>query len=210
MFLSTEELYDYFITKSKPIPPERIGQQPIMLSFDDGYKNIYTNLIYTLERLEKQYGKKVKVVLFVNPGTLADYVSNASIHMTCNDLRDGIKKGYFDVQSHGLTHKNLTKINEQELITELGQAQTDLRKCTAGLDAGQKVASHIAYPFGASNPKVEKYAAKYYESGYLYNSKILKLPSLRDYFQISRLTVNESHSPNQLIKIAEKALKIKA
>src|SRR6476469_5499840 len=71
-FLSSEELYDYFIAKSKPIPAEHIGEKPIMLSFDDGYKNNYTNLLYSLERLEKKYGKKVKVVLFINPGTLAN------------------------------------------------------------------------------------------------------------------------------------------
>lgn len=209
-FVTSEELYDYFVTKSKPIPSEHIGQKPIMLSFDDGYKNVYTNLIYTLERIEKKYQKKVKVVVFINPGTLADYVSNASIHMTCNDLREGIKKGFYDVQSHGLTHKNLTKISEQELIAELAQAQTDLRKCVEGLDPDNKVASHIAYPFGASNREVEKYASKYYLSGYLYNSKMMKLPKLRNHYQISRITVNDRHSAKELIKMAEKALTIKS
>jgi hypothetical protein len=55
-----------FLTKSQQIPPEHIGQKPIMLSFDDGYKNIYTNLLPILEKLETKYGRKVKVVLFVN------------------------------------------------------------------------------------------------------------------------------------------------
>lgn len=209
-FLTTQELYDYFVTKSKPIPAEHIGQKPIMLSFDDGYKNIYTNLIYTLERIEKKYGKKVKVVLFVNPGTLADYVSNSSIHMTCNDLREGIKKGFYDVQSHGLTHKNLTKINEQELIAELSKAQTNLKKCVADLDPDSKFGSHIAYPYGATNKQVEKYASQYYLSGYLYNSKIMKIPNFSNHYKISRITVNETHSPNRLIEMAEKAMAIKA
>lgn len=209
-FLTSEELYDYFIVKSKPIPAKHIGQRPTMLSFDDGYKNIYTNLIYSLERLEKKYAQKVKVVLFVNPGTLADYVSNTSIHMTCNDLREGLKKGFYDIQSHGLTHKNLAKIETQDLITELSQAQTDLRKCIAELDPDKKVAAHIAYPYGASNSKVEEYASQYYLSGYLYNSKMLKLPQLSNHYKISRITVNDTHSPSRLIKMAEKALKIKA
>lgn len=207
--ISSEELYDYFIAKSKPIPAEHIGEKPIMLSFDDGYKNNYTNLLYSLDRLEKKYGKKVKVVLFINPGTLATYDSNASIHMTCNDLRDGFKKGFYDIQSHGLTHKNLTKINDKELVAELEQAQATLRKCVEGLDPEGKVAAHIAYPFGAYNGKVKEYASKYYASGYLYNSKPLKLGWLRNNYEISRITVNNTQSPNKLIKIAENSLKIK-
>ncbi len=209
-FLSTADIYDYFITKSKPIPVEHIGQKPIMLSFDDGYKTNYTDLLYSLERVEKKYGQKVKVVLFINPGTLANYESNASIHMTCNDLRDGFKKGFYDLQSHGLTHKNLTQIETQKLITELGQAQVELRKCVEGLDLDSKVASHIAYPYGASNRKVESYASKYYLSGYLYNSKLLKLSRFENPYKISRMTVNETHSPNKLIEIAERALKIQS
>lgn len=209
-FLTSEELYNYFIIKSKQIPAEHVGQKPIMLSFDDGYKNIYTNLIYSLERLEKKYERKIKVVLFINPGTLADYVSNASEHMTCNDLRDGFKQGFYDIQSHGLTHKNLTKINDRDLLAELGQAQSNLRKCIADLDPEKKVANHIAYPYGASNSKVEEYASQYYLSGYLYNSKIMKLPQLGNHYKISRITVNDTHSPERLIKMAEKALKIKA
>ena len=205
--LSTEELYDYFINKSKQIPPEHIGQKPIVLSFDDGYKNNYTNLLYSLERAEKKYRKKVKAVLFINPGTLADYQSNASMHMTCSDLRDGFEKGFYDLQSHGLTHKNLTKIDTQTLITELSQAQIGLRSCIGGLDSDNKVASHIAYPYGALNSQVERYVSKYYLSGYLYNGKPLKLWRFKNY-RISRITVNEGHSPQSLIRLAERSLKI--
>ena len=191
--LSTEELYDYFITKSKQIPTEHIGQKPIMLSFDDGYKNNYTNLIYSLERAEKKYAKKVKVVLFINPGTLADYKSNASMHMTCDDLRDGFKRGFYDLQSHGLTHKNLTKIDTPTLITELSQAQSGLRKCLAGLDPDNKVASHIAYPYGALNSQVESYVSKYYLSGYLYNGKPLKLWRFKNYKSPESLLMKHTH-----------------
>lgn len=208
-FLTTQELYDYFLTKSKPIPYEHLNQKPIMLSFDDGYKTVYTNLIPFLDKIEEKYSKKVKIVLFVNPGTLAKPKSTASTHLKCQDLREGFKKGFYDIQSHGLNHKNLTQLSSQELINELLKAQIQLRKCTEGLDPEQKVASHLAYPYGAYNERVEYYASKYYLSSYLYNSRILKYFRLRNYYEIPRLTVNRHKPASRLIKMAEKSHPIK-
>lgn len=208
-FLSAPDLYDYFLTKSKDIPPEHLGQKPIMISFDDGYKTVYTNLIPFLDKLEEKYGKKVKVVLFVNPGTLAKPRSRASTHLGCQQLREGLKKGFYDIQSHGLNHKNLTKITNQELVDELLQAQTQLRKCTEGLDPEQKVASHLAYPYGAYNKRSEDYVSKYYLSSYLYNSRLLKSCRLKSYYEIPRLTVNHQKPVSRLIKMAERSHKIK-
>ncbi len=207
-FITTQELYDYFITKSKEIPNVHLGQKIIMFSFDDGYKTIHTNLLPILEQIEAKYGRQVKVVLFVNPGTLANYESDRSIHMTCNDLREGLSKGYYDIQSHGLNHKNLTKISTEELIKELADAQSKLRECTTGLDKNNQVAAHLAYPYGATNGKVEEYASKYYSSGYLYNSKVMKIGWLKSNYQIPRLTINAKQSAKYLDKIADKAYKL--
>lgn len=207
-FISAQDLYDYFLTKAQKIPSEHIGQKPIMLSFDDGYKNVYTNLLPMLEKIENKYGRKVKVVLFVNPGTLADYQSNSSIHMTCKDLRAGLEKGFYDIQSHGLNHKKLTDLDTQDLIREVAEAQVKLRECTQDLDPNKTVASHLAYPYGASNKKVEEYALKYYLSGYLYNSRIMKLGWVRNNYQIPRLSVNWKKSPSRLIQMAESSSKL--
>ena len=62
-FLSAQELYDFFITENQEIPSEHIGQKPIVLSFDDSYKTINTNLLPVLEKLETRYGKKGKSYL---------------------------------------------------------------------------------------------------------------------------------------------------
>jgi peptidoglycan/xylan/chitin deacetylase (PgdA/CDA1 family) len=208
-FLTTQELYDYFLTSSKKIPTEHLNQKPIMISFDDGYKTVYTNLVPILEKLEQKYGQKVKVVLFVNPGTLATPKSIASTHLGCQELREGFKKGFYDIQSHGLNHKKLTELNPQDLIVELLQAQTQLRSCTNGLDPEQKVASHLAYPYGAYNKQVEAYSSRYYLSSYLYNSRILKHCWLKNYYEIPRLTVNRRKPASLLIKMAQRSHQIK-
>ena len=113
---------------------------------------------------EKKYAKKVKVVLFINPGTLDKQGSNDSTHLGCQELREGLEKGFYDIQSHGENHKKLTKLTPQKLVNELLQAQTELRECTKGLDSEHNVASHLAYPYGAYNDQVKFYASKYYLS----------------------------------------------
>jgi poly-beta-1,6-N-acetyl-D-glucosamine N-deacetylase len=207
-FLSSQEMYDYFITKSQAIPNEKIDQRPIMLSFDDSYKSYYTILLPLLENLEKTYKKKVKVVLFLNPGFLAKDETKSSTRLVCGDLREGFRKGFYDIQSHGQNHKNLAELTEKDLVYELVEAQNQLRKCTEGLDKNKTVASHIAYPFGAVNNKVEAVVAKYYLSGYLYNSRIFKLGWLRSPYQVPRLSVNYAKKPASLIKMAETAMKV--
>jgi poly-beta-1,6-N-acetyl-D-glucosamine N-deacetylase len=207
-FLSAQDLYDYFVTENQEIPPEHIGQKPILLSFDDSYKTIYTNLLPVLEKLELRHGKKAKAILFVNPATLAKPEQNSTTYLTCADLRDGYTKGFYDIQSHGFSHKNLTQVNAATLDTELAQAQTQLRNCMAGLAPTEAIASHIAYPYGAANPQVEAAAAKYYASGFLYNSKILRFCWLKNRYAISRFTVNRDKSAARLIQMAERSTQL--
>ena len=202
-FLSTQELYDYFVASpKKEIPAEYRDLKKVMIAFDDGNKSIYTHLLPMLEKLEKKYGTKNKAVVFINSGFLGPHNSLIK-KVKCQDLRDGFKKGFYDIQSHGLNHENLAKISLEALDRELSEDQIRLRKCTQDLDANQTIASHIAYPFGAVNKQVEKYVAKYYKSGYLYDSLKLKLRFWsHNKYRISRLTVNSKHSAKRLINLA--------
>ena len=202
-FLSTQELYDYFVANpQKIVPAEYRDRKKVMIAFDDGNKSIYTHLLPMLEKLEKKYGTKNKAVVFINSGFLGPHNSLIK-KVKCQDLRDVFKKGFYDIQSHGLNHENLTKISLEALDRELSEDQIRLRKCTQDLDPNQTVASHIAYPFGAVNKQVDKYVAKYYKSGYLYDSLKLKLRLFPpNKYRISRLTVNSKHSAKRLINLA--------
>ena len=202
-FISTQELYDYYLSKPyKPLPPEHRQQKKVMITFDDGYKSVYTNLLPILEKLENKYGKKVKVVLFVNPGFIGRRGKTLD-KANCQELREGFQKGFYDLQSHGLNHENLTTISVKALDRELAQAQIKLRKCTQGLDPDGTVGSHIAYPYGAVNKEVDKYVSRYYLSGYLYNSLTLKLGLFgANRYRIPRLTANKKHSVQRLTTMA--------
>ncbi|HLO88042.1 MAG TPA: polysaccharide deacetylase family protein [Nostocaceae cyanobacterium] len=202
-FLTSQDLYDYFLTKSKAIPPQHRGQKAIMLTFDDGYKTVYTNLLPVLSKLEKKYNKKIKVVLFINPGHLANEQSIASTKLSCPELRAGFKKDFFDIQSHGENHLDLTKLSQQKIFSELLLSRIKLRKCLQDLDPDQKVAAHLAYPYGAYNKLVEQYVKKYYLSAYLYNDETLNYSCLKNSYQIPRLMVYSQRKSQEVIKIIQ-------
>ncbi|MDJ0516095.1 MAG: polysaccharide deacetylase family protein [Trichodesmium sp. MO_231.B1] len=208
-FLSSQDLFIYFINKSQPIPTEHIGQKPVMLTFDDGYKGVHKNGIPILERMEKKYAEKVKFVLFVNPKSLGFDNGKDLPHLSCQDLREGYQKDFYDIQSHGFTHKNLTKIDSKELDVELYFAKLALRKCTNDLDKNKIVAAHIAYPFGAINKRVERKLPKYHLTGFIYDDNFLRVNYLKNQFRISRITVSDGTSPYKLIRLASQASTLK-
>ncbi|MBE9143606.1 polysaccharide deacetylase family protein [Planktothrix mougeotii] len=204
-FLTTQDLFTYFIQKSQPIPQERIGQKPIMISFDDGYEGVHQNVLPILKDLEENYNKKVKIVWFINPGLMGVKLKDFIPHVSCEELRDGYKRGYYDIQSHGQTHEKLTLIKGKKLKFELEQAKLDLRTCMQDLDKNKWVAAHFAYPFGKVNRRVEKSLSPYYLTGYVYDGNMLRINRYTNKYRLSRITVNRYTSPRSLIRIAKRA-----
>ncbi len=202
-FLSSQELYDYFLSvNNKKIPDEHQGQKKVMLTVDDGYKSAHVNLMSLAESIEEKYGKKIKIVWFLNPSFLG--INGVELdHASCEDLRAGLEKGFYDLQSHGANHKDLTTLKVKDLEKELLNSQQILKECTQDLDSNKTVASHIAYPFGEVNDQVEKYVAKYYLSGYLYNNLPLKLGWWsKNNYRIPRVSIHSRIPVKKLVWIA--------
>ncbi|MGL5131383.1 MAG: polysaccharide deacetylase family protein, partial [Planktothrix sp.] len=208
-FLTSQDLFIYFIEKSQPIPVERIGQKPVMISFDDGYHGVHENVLPILKDLEKNYNQKFKIVWFVNPGLMGVKLKDFLPHATCEELRDGYKRGYYDIQSHGQTHQQLTLIKGKDLKFELEQAKLDLRNCMEDLDKNKWVSAHFAYPFGKVNRRVEKSLSPYYLTGYIYDGNMARINRYINKYRISRITVNRYSSPKSLIRIAKRATTLK-
>lgn len=200
-FLTTRELYDYFLSPDKkPLPRDLAGRKKVAIAIDDGYKSAHKNAIAILEDLEARYGRKVKLIWFVNPAFLG--VPGAVLdHATCEELRDGFERGFYDLQSHGANHRNLTELEPAVLEKELASAQEILRNCVAGLPA-DRVAQHIAYPFGAIDRRTQPYVAKYYRTGYLYDGKTLKLHGFVDRYRLPRIVANRDRTPERLLWMA--------
>ncbi len=203
-FLSTQEFYEYFLTQEKPIPSEQKGKKPILISFDDGYQNLQNNLLPLLESLEGKFHKKIKVVLFINPG-LMETIDADLTYLSCDDLRDGFQKGFYDIQSHGLSHLKMTTLNVKVLDFELSRSKLLLKQCLKNLDKDKTVAQHLAFPFGATNEQVEKYTTAHYRSAYLYDNKCFEAGSPKNNkYRINRLMAYRSISPQKIIEELKK------
>lgn len=202
-FLSADEFFEYFVKKNKPLPPELNDKKPIMLSFDDGYKGLHRNLLPLLDEIEREHKQKIKVVLFVNPALL-NVVDGDLVYMSCSDLQEGVQKGFFDVQSHGLTHRHMTDLNVEELSFDLVQAKHVLRQCLNDFIEINKVAKYLAYPYGEANEQVIKYAQQEYFAAFMYNHKLFAINSKYNHtYKIPRLIMSRTTSVDSLIKTLE-------
>lgn len=208
-FLSSQDLYDYFLVRNKKIPAEYLCRKAVAITFDDGYINANVYLMPILKDLQNKYQKTIKVILFLNPKFMERKQTSKVQYLKCQDLTEGIEKGFYDVQSHGFSHSDLTKLNTKFLQFELAESQKYLKQCTEGLKENSTIAEHLAYPYNRVNSQVLEYTSKYYLSGYLYNDRIHKIGWWKNNYKISRVEVLREDSPEKLISIAQKASTIK-
>ncbi len=199
-FLSTQEFYDYFLVKSSPIPYGKRKAKPVMLTFDDGYKNIDLYLLPLLTEIQEKYNKPIKIVLFINPKFIEQNKQNQKIkYLQCQDLQKGVERGIYDVQSHGFSHRDLTKLDLNQLNYELQKSQTSLQTC---LGKHNSVALHFAYPYDRVNSGVEVQTSKYYLSAFRFNSRFRKILFKKNNYTIPRIGVSQQDSLEKLIKFS--------
>lgn len=104
--------------------------RPIVISFDDGYQNIYDNAYPIMER----YGLTGTVYIVANRLRSDGFLDRGQ-------LKEMLASGW-EVGSHGMTHTELTQ-NHDLVRTEILQSRLDLNDAL-----GIKVFS-FAYPFGS-------------------------------------------------------------
>ncbi len=129
-----------------------ITRPSVVLTFDDGYKDILQWKEYFAKR-------NITPALFIlsntkNPnwkelGTKREF-------LTPSDIKSLLKLDW-EIGSHSATHANLATLNDKELQKEIVDAKADLEK-----SIGQKV-NYFAYPRGKYDENVVRYIkeAKY-------------------------------------------------
>ena len=138
--ISFQDLLNY-VYNGKPLPIK-----PILLTFDDGYDNMYTNA----------YPLLLKYNLKASFAIITGLVGRVG-YLTWSQIKE-MKASGFDMVSHTVNHINLAIASMQRLTYELKESKSTLDK---ELNQNTLV---LVYPSGKYNPDVEK-ASK--DAGYL-------------------------------------------
>ena len=130
--INTDQLYDYMVNGAE------LPENPIMITFDDGYEDNYQNAYPIL----KKYG--FTGTIFV----ITDFVVISLIINLGTNKR--MKANGMDFQSHTASHKSMTELTEAQLKDELTRSKQTL---DTQLNQDTKF---MAYPTGTYNLYIAK------------------------------------------------------
>lgn len=123
-------------------------KKPIILTFDDGYDDNYTQLFPLLQK----YG--MKATIFMIAGDIGK-----PHKLTRPQLRELAQSDLVSIQSHGWSHRNMADMGWAELISEL------LRSKLALAFACGRVPTAVSYPNGRCTERTRTAAGWFYAYG---------------------------------------------
>lgn len=139
--ISLTQLYKFLYGGGDHLP-----EKPIVITFDDGYKDNFTNALPIL----KKYDFTATVFM------ITAEIGNGS-YLSWDQLKELTLYGW-QVESHTITHPKLSELNMEKLKLEVENSKLTLEQ---GLG---HVVNYLAYPYGDYDERVIK-AVK--EAGYL-------------------------------------------
>lgn len=167
--LTMTELNDY-ISKHTPIP-----EKSIVITFDDGYKDNYTNAFPILKELD------MKATIFVITSVIDD-----GYYLSKNEIKELSDYG-IDIQSHTVKHLHLNTLSYEEQLQELKTSKETLESIT------NKPVISVAYPFGDHDENTLKAAkAAGYNLGFLTDKGLAKPTSQS--ISLNRIYVSSAYS----------------
>ncbi len=166
---------------------DRLGQieKPVMLTFDDGYSDNYTELFPILQKYQ------AKATIFL----IYDKLDQLPYYLTREQIKEMDASGLVSFQSHTMTHRDLDTLNEQEQQYELAQAKLELTRLLG------KEVFVIAYPTGKWDENTLKITKEQYQFGLL--SRGQRYETGRDRAKVSRYYVSRYTTLSEFIDMID-------
>jgi len=140
----------------------------VVLTFDDGYESVYTGAWPVLREL------KLPATVFLVTGYMGrandwdqPLARGAFRHLSWSQAREMAADGLVRFASHGVTHRDLTALDDAELERELCESRAAI---TEGLGRAPEA---FSYPFGRFDARV---VAALREAGYTYGVAVTSRP----------------------------------
>ena len=140
--ITQHQLFDALLGRS------RLPRKPVLITFDDGYRNVFGKAYPVLRRLG------LRATAYVIVGRISN---GDPSFLTWAQLR-ALERSGVEIGSHTLTHRDLTSLSRPELRRELHGSRIALERWL-----GHPV-QFLAYPYGAHDARVVRMARA---SGYV-------------------------------------------
>lgn len=176
--ITPHEMYMAF-TDGAPLPTN-----PVLITFDDGYADNYTNAYPIL----KKYGMKAAIFVITSlmghPG-----------YMTWGQAAEMEASGVVSIESHTVTHGSLTDLTDEQIRRELTEAKHDIEQ-----RLGKEV-EFLAYPTGAYNLHI---ASLVQEAGYkgAFTVRYGNMDRSANFYAIERVPI--FHTPDTFASFLER------
>ncbi len=115
-----------------------LPKKPVLITFDDGWLDNYTAAFPVIKANE------IQINIFLNTG----FVGVNKDYMTWEHVEEMYKSGLVDFASHGVSHKRLRSLTDQEVMYELTASKTLLEQ-----KLGKQIKS-FCYPYGAVDKRI--------------------------------------------------------
>ena len=121
-------------------------KKPVILTFDDGYNNNYTDLYPLLQKYN------VKATIFVIPSSVGGQYS-----MTAAQIKEMSDSGLVSIQSHTQDHKELASLSAEQQKQQFAQSQLAIARMTG------RIPSVLSYPSGSYDSNTLSLAPEYFD-----------------------------------------------
>jgi peptidoglycan/xylan/chitin deacetylase (PgdA/CDA1 family) len=121
-----------------------LGRRPIMITFDDGYRDVFYKAAPVLSKLA------MRATAYVISGRIV----NGDRQFLSWGLVRGLERRGVEIGSHTAFHRDLTQLSDREALTELVRSRRSLER---GLC---HPVQWLAYPFGRYDARVERLARR--------------------------------------------------
>jgi len=139
------------------------AEKRVVLTFDDGFENVYREVLPILRRYKLPATVLVCPALIENPNQdllrrrhgLSE--SSPLSVLTTEQLRELAASKFVTVGNHTATHLNLTELSVEEVHAEVVDSKTQLERLT-GTDV-----TRFSYPYGAVSDEVAQVVEEAYD-----------------------------------------------
>lgn len=191
---------DYYnsVERGKPLP-----ENPIIVTFDDGYLSNYEIAFPILKRLG------IPATIFVVTSTVGATAESGIVgtsHFNWEQAREMQQSGIIDIHSHSHTHRDMTSLSPAQLQEELRLSRYLIERNLG------KNCYVFSYPFGKYNATTSQRARA---AGYRMQILVNYAESGQDYLanntksgieHFTRLTVTGSQTTEDLFKMIDTAV----